>query len=526
MYQCPNCSGNMKFYIPSQMLRCDYCSTEMDPYAFHKESDAEESNDFEVTVFTCPQCAGELMSTEHEATAFCSFCGASNILISRISSEKRPSYIIPFQRTKEDCKKSFNKMMKKALYTPNELRKVDNIDGFRGIYMPYWFYNISQKGPSRVKATQSHRSGDYIITDHYNLDFYVDSEYDHISFDSSSSFADNLSTAIAPFDVRKAKPFTPAFLSGFYADTADVIPEVYQEDASHIAANATYKQLKKTPAFRGYDIKEVGDASQKARLFNTYCTSVERAMLPVWFLSYRQGDRVAYAAVNGQTGKIAADLPVDPKKYLFGSLLTTIPLFLLLNMFFTLTPTATLLWSIFFAILTLILYMIELIQIKRKDNDEDDKGMMSQKTSYSPNTAKKPLIPPTMLIILGVTAFCFCFFTLPSFISMIDINTIDISSFGVVPIVVSVVFGFIIGHNVKQLKVTRKHYGFIGASISLFISTFILTMKPVWDYIYYVGAIVSIVAIFFSIYDLIYYYNILATRKLPQFNRTGGDDRA
>ena len=26
--------------------------------------------------------------------------------------------------------------------------------------------------------------------------------------------------------------------------------------------------------------------------------------------------------------------------------------------------------------------------------------------------------------------------------------------------------------------------------------------------------------------DIMYYYNILATRKLPQFNRTGGDDRA
>ena len=26
--------------------------------------------------------------------------------------------------------------------------------------------------------------------------------------------------------------------------------------------------------------------------------------------------------------------------------------------------------------------------------------------------------------------------------------------------------------------------------------------------------------------DIIEYYNILATRKLPQFDRTGGDDRA
>lgn len=523
MYQCPNCSGNMKFYIPSQMLRCDYCTTEMDPYAFHQQSDVEESNDFNVTIFTCPQCAGELMSTEYEATAFCSFCGASNILTSRISSEKRPSYIIPFQKTKEDCKASFHKMMKKSLYTPKQLRKVDNINGFRGIYMPYWFYNVSQKGPGRVKGTDCYRSGDYVITDHYNLDFYVDSEYDHISFDSSASFADNLSTAIAPFDVRKAKEFTPAFLSGFYADTADVIPEVYTEDATAIANKATYKQLTQTPAFRKYDIQDSGNNSQKTLLFNTQCSSVERAMLPVWFLSYRQGDRIAYAAVNGQTGKIAADLPVDPKRYLFGSLLTAIPLYILLNMFFTPTPTATLLWSIFFAIFTLILYTVEIFQIKRKDNDEDDKGMMSKKAFYNPNKTNRVKIPTTFLIIILVTLVCFCVFTLPSFIS---ISMIDITSLGFIPIVASVVFSFIIGHNIKQLKVTKKHYGFIGASLSLIISTFVIILNPVWDYIYYIGAIASIVAIFFSIYDLIYYFNILATRKLPQFNRTGGDDCA
>ena len=94
------------------------------------------------------------------------------------------------------------------------------------------------------------------------------------------------------------------------------------------------------------------------------------------------------------------------------------------------------------------------------------------------------------------------------------------------PILIALVFSFIIGHHIKQLSVTKKHYGFIGSSISLLISSLVLMINPVWDSIYYGGVIASILAIFFSIYDLIYYYNILATRKLPQFNRTGGDDRA
>ena len=53
-------------------------------------------------------------------------------------------------------------------------------------------------------------------------------------------------------------------------------------------------------------------------------------MFPVWFLSYRKKDRVAYATVNGQTGLVVADIPIDPKRYLLGSLLLAIPIFALL----------------------------------------------------------------------------------------------------------------------------------------------------------------------------------------------------
>ena len=66
MYECPNCAGNLKFDIARQKLACEYCNTLVDPYDFHKERDAQESKErsgsgqeeYEVTVFTCPQCGG------------------------------------------------------------------------------------------------------------------------------------------------------------------------------------------------------------------------------------------------------------------------------------------------------------------------------------------------------------------------------------------------------------------------------------------------------------------------------------
>ena len=69
--------------------------------------------------------------------------------------------------------------------------------------------------------------------------------YKGVSYDASSSFDDSLSEAIAPYDVKNMKAFTPSFLSGFYADTADVASDVYRTEARNIAVDETYNYIKK-----------------------------------------------------------------------------------------------------------------------------------------------------------------------------------------------------------------------------------------------------------------------------------------
>ena len=98
-------------------------------------------------------------------------------MYSRIEKEHRPAYIIPFTKTKEDCKKAYGKLMKKSIFAPKELKNPKYIDGFRGIYMPYWTYYVEQKTPISIDAQKSHRRGDYIITVHSKLNGNLDAYY-------------------------------------------------------------------------------------------------------------------------------------------------------------------------------------------------------------------------------------------------------------------------------------------------------------------------------------------------------------
>lgn len=452
MFTCPNCGGNLKFDISTQQLGCEHCQTQMDPYSFEdKEKDAIETQDFDVTIFTCPQCGGEILSTDTSAAEFCTFCGASTILYSRLSKEKRPDYIIPFQKTKEDCKKAYSSIMKKAIFSPDELKNPKYIDSFRGIYIPYWAFYMEQKGPFQLKGSKTRRRGDYIYTDHYALHGEIDAYYKGLSYDASSSFDDTLSAKIAPFDVKGMKAFTPAFLSGFYADTADVEAETYQRDAEALAYNTSIGSV--YSQFSGISIQ----APDSTMDLNTKTKSVDRTMFPVWFMSYRNGDRVAYTTINGQTGKVVTDLPIDTKKYVKGSLLLALPLFILFNLFFTISPNILLILSAILAGISMAFLGYELGQIKKRDSGKGDRGRKD-----------------------------------------------------------------------KQAPVSEKYKtsGFGLSILAILIAIGILFLNPVSDIFYYAGVIFTLAAVFITIKDLIHYYNIMATRRLPQFDRTGGDDRA
>ena len=91
MLACPGCGADLKYDINQGKLVCDYCSTDYSPTDDRlKQKAAQEEEVINAKVFTCPQCGGEMYTTDIDATAYCSYCGASNILQSRLEGVENP----------------------------------------------------------------------------------------------------------------------------------------------------------------------------------------------------------------------------------------------------------------------------------------------------------------------------------------------------------------------------------------------------------------------------------------------------
>lgn len=525
MYECPNCGGNLRFDIPSQKMLCRHCDTRLSPYEVKKETDAIEQEYYEATVFTCPQCAGEIITTDNEAAAFCSFCGASTILSSRIAKEKRPKYILPFKITKENCKEAYAGKMKKAFFAPKELRDPQYIEGFRGIYMPYWTYQLTQKGRVTFNGEKSHREGDYIITEHFKLKGDLDAYYLGYSRDASSTFYDNISEPLAPFDAKQLVNFEPSFLSGFYADTGDVKASVYLDDVTELANESTFEKVCKEPAFKGYQVESENKDRLREKI-PTVCKEADNTMYPVWFLSYRNKDRVAYATVNGQTGKVVADIPIDLKKYFISSAILAVPVFLLLSLFFTIKADLLLGLVCLLGLLSAWIYKREIQAIRSKENNEEDEGMQTRNASKASKTKKpkkasvKKKASKSSKIVMSLSlAVIAVSWGIPLIAIM--------GTFGVRlwALIVVLIGGIMCGIGIAEAGKTDGilPIGFIANLVMLVFSGLVFLCNPISDLWYYAGAVLTLLAVIVNVTDMIRNYNRIAMRRLPQFERRGGD---
>lgn len=512
MIVCPGCGGNLKFDIESQKMHCAYCDSFINPEdVIEKEKDAElaksyqdtsedvnvlqESNEqglMEVTVYTCPQCGAELMSADTEATSFCSYCGAANILTERVSKTQKPDEIIPFKITKEECKKRYVNKLNKTLFAPKELTNPEHIESFRGIYMPYWSYDVTQKGRSNFEGTTETRDGDYRVIHHYDLSIDMNNTYEGISHDASSSFDDNISESLAPYNTKDQVPFRTAYLSGFYADTADVDTEEYAQEAKAMAANDALENVRKIEKFKKYSIASISDRAKLIEKTNTSVPRVKRNMFPVWFLSYRSEDnRVAYAAINGQTGKVTADIPIDKKKYLISTAVVAVMLWIFLN--FVNTPSLAGILKAGIVGATASLIMSTFVVLNVVDRDESVWGWII-------------LIGSVLSFLVGFFMNSMLLVTAPSVISAIVIIV-----------------------NIKKLKEEHKLRGMASTiilAILTVISGLIWKVDPAEDFWYYVPQVLIALTVIWNFFDVLYYYNKLMTRPLPQFERSGGDDNA
>ena len=331
MYGCPGCGSMMVFDIPGQQLKCISCDrTESIEEADRREARKTGSN-FSVDVLTCPTCGAEIRTMNTAQAAFCSYCGSSVMLERRNAEMESPDTVAPFRVTREECFEKYRSMVRKSLCADRKLKKQVTAESFRGIYVPHYVYSAAVKGETVLEGTQT-KGND---TSYYNTHVSLDHEFENILHDASREMPDAMSEKIARVDQDAFKPFSPAYLSGYYADVPDTKESAYIPFAKAEAVRLGLKDVI-DDLDTGYHYSTQEAEKKLVKMAHANCTG--KTLVPVWFMSIRSGGRLLYAIQNGVTGEMTADIPMDIPRFGLIALIAAIPLFFFFNSFLTLRP--------------------------------------------------------------------------------------------------------------------------------------------------------------------------------------------
>ncbi|MBR5453440.1 MAG: hypothetical protein IKV54_05095, partial [Clostridia bacterium] len=335
--KCPCCGGAIEFDSESQNMKCPYCDTEFEVEAlqsFAADIDADLEDEMKwgstgggewdnsetdgLISYICNTCGGEVVGDADTAATSCPFCGNPVIVTGKLSGVLKPDYVIPFKYDKEAAKAALREYYKGKRLLPKAFKDENRINEIKGIYVPFWLYDTEANADVRYKATKvrywSSGNYNYTETSYYSVVRGGKLVFENVPVDGSSKMADELMESIEPFDFSEAVDFHTAYLSGYLADKYDVDSDSSIDRANVRIKHSTEEVFASTVS--GYS--SVMPEHSSVRFDNG---NAKYALLPVWMLNTTYEGNTYTFAMNGQTGKMTGDLPLDRgayKRWLFG----------------------------------------------------------------------------------------------------------------------------------------------------------------------------------------------------------------
>lgn len=343
-FKCPNCDGELIFDPSTQKYKCEYCNSlfsqaELDAMQPATESEKKAQTDDskkaqrdadgytaetdgEVRGYTCPSCGAEIMTDQTTAATFCYYCHNPVVLGKRLEGSYLPNRVIPFEITKEAAQKGFLDYVGKKKFVPKAFFNKKQIESITGVYFPYWLYDVELEGnmDGSARNIRVWRAGDieYTETKHYSVKREGDITLCNLTENALQKANAKLASGVMPYRFESMKQFHMGYLSGFLAERRDIEQKAVQGKMQQEMRESAQKLMRET--ITGYNSVSVNNAFFRPKRENW-----AYVLLPVWTITYKgRNGKIYYYSMNGQTGKVCGELPVDRAKLVLTSVITAL----------------------------------------------------------------------------------------------------------------------------------------------------------------------------------------------------------
>lgn len=320
-YKCPSCGAGISFDSASQLFKCEYCLSEFteEQIVLQSENDAEnassqtENDEFcnELLSYSCKNCGAEVFADKNTVADFCYYCHNPIVCDGRLSGQLKPQLIVPFAYDKSEAEKRFLKFAKSKWFVPSDFFAEKQVEKIQGIYYPFWLTDVDVHAGSSARAekVRTWKVGKnlYTETSHYKLYRKGDIHFEDVTTGAFDSESKAMLEGVLPYPTESLKEFSMAYLSGYLAKKRTVEQDdIFFEVKSRIN---DYSEKLLNETMSGYTaVHHEGSSVKLDKVLWDY------ALLPLWVLTYKKGEKTYTYAMNGHTGKVYGELPLSNKK--------------------------------------------------------------------------------------------------------------------------------------------------------------------------------------------------------------------
>jgi len=323
-YSCKNCGAGLAFEPASGKWTCQYCRSSYDKSELDEQHGDVGASDLheefhELESYHCESCGADLIADDTTTATFCLYCRNPVVIKEKFKGVFEPNYVIPFKITKAQAEEIYRTWINKRRFAPIQFKQKEEIEKITGIYAPFWLFDCDVTATLSGNGTKvsSWRTGntEYTKTQHFHVERSGEVRYEKVPVDSATKLDDTFMKMIEPYDYSELKEFSMHYLTGFMAERYDV--EAVDSEAIMKGRVEQYATERVKETVSGY--ASFGTTSSQEIISN----SVHHyGLLPVYMLVNKFKDKEHLFLINGQTGKVVGDTPLDHKRQwlFFGSI--------------------------------------------------------------------------------------------------------------------------------------------------------------------------------------------------------------
>ena len=325
-YKCPACGSPLVFNTDSGKLKCGSCDNEYDVGTIKQYQKNKTEAEFkwdkkyanalnetlpEMTAYICKSCGAEIITDGTTAATHCPYCDNKVIIMEKLTGALKPNGVIPFRVDKKGIKEKIDEFCKGKKLLPKDFFTQKLIDEVQGVYVPVWLFDGKLDGKVSLDGTtsSSYTTGNYRYTEtsHYLVECDGSMEFTRVPVDGSEKMPDDLMNSIEPYDYSQIVPFDGQYLSGFLADRYDKDPDASIPIASQRMMNSAVAAFSNA-------VNKYSSATLRNNGLTLTNPSVKYVLLPVYIFNCKYAGKIYRFAMNGQTGKLVGELPIDKGK--------------------------------------------------------------------------------------------------------------------------------------------------------------------------------------------------------------------